>query len=195
MRRHEGGWKTAANLRAVTLLELLSAMALLAILAALAFPAWKSFSSHHGSKVAVATVMDSLELARITAVSAGTEVWVVFCSGKAPDQGSLRILTRGTTGYLPAGPWRKLPSGVTFRCNQGTLMGERPPADILGLATGSTATEERGEFGGVLFNRAGRVILPGPGVNKLTLLLQEGAASLPREITLARGTGRACCMP
>lgn len=195
MNRHDGGRKTAWNSRAVTLLELLVAMALVAILASLVFPAWRTFSSSRGGKVAAAAVMDSLEQARITAVSAGTEVWVVFRSGKSPDQGSLRILTRVNTGYLPTGPWRKLPIGVTFRTGPGTLMGERPPADILGAATGPTPPAGKEEFGGVLFNRAGRVILPAPGANKLSLILKGGQASPSREITLARGTGRAFCMP
>ncbi len=185
----------AGDFRAATLPELLVATAILAILAALVFPVWKTFSSSRGGKLAVSTVMESLEQARIAAISARTEVWVVFRSGKTPDQGSLRILTRGAGGYLPAGPWRRLPSGVTFRPGTGTLMGERPPTDIVAAATGTTTTAGEEEFGGVLFNRAGRVILPAPGVNKLILFLQEGTSSPPREITLARGTGRACFMP
>jgi type II secretory pathway pseudopilin PulG len=174
-------------------MELLVTMAVIAALASLALPAWGVLSRSGAQRKATAVVMESLERARTEAITTKQEVWVLFRHHPRSDQpDSLRLLGKkdGSTSPLPLGPWIKLPPSITFRTGAGTLMDERPPADILQAGFQENAKAGDCVLGGLMFRRAGGIGIPVQGGNTLSIILgaPKGGDST---ITLARAAGRA----
>ena len=176
----------------VTLLELLVTITVIAAVASLSIPAWSAIIRAGAGKNADRIVMESMEQARTSAIAARKEVWVVFDHAPAGKPDGLRIISRNRDTVSADGGWHYLPKGIAFHPGAGTLLEEQPPSEVLSSAiNGNRAPGET--FGGVLFQRSGRIGLPAQGGNQLTLRFDSDTGSTPEPINISRATGRASC--
>jgi len=184
----------------VTLTELLVVMAAIAALMSLAVPTWGAITRSQANSAAVSLVMGTLEQARLAAVSGKKEVWVLFKNDDGQKQASLRIVTRegiGGTGSVPftsSGSWIMLPRGIMFQVGEDTLMDQKPLAEVIAAATGTTiaaSVPTSISVGGMMFQRSGRIGIPQQGGPALLLRLRSLKGPFPSLIELSRGSGRA----
>ena len=176
----------------VTLLELLVTITVIAAVASLSIPAWSAIVRTGAGRNADRIVMESMEEARTSAIAARKDVWVVFDHAPAGRPDGLRIISRDRDTVSAVGGWHYLPRGISFHSGAGTLLEERPPSEILSTAiNGNRAPGET--FGGVLFQRSGRIGLPAQGGNQLTLRFDSVTGPSPEPINISRATGRASC--
>ena len=163
----------------------------IAALASLAIPAWGLLAKTGARRNATATVMESLERGRSEAITTKQDIWVIFCHHPRGDvSDALRLVAKDGVSVSPIGPWIKLPPSISFRKGSGTLMDERPPADIVKAAF--TKPDPSGDYtaGSLMFRRSGGIGIPAQGGNSLTISL--GSSKGPDStITLARAAGRA----
>ena len=74
------------DLRAFTLIELLTVVSIIAVMLAASLPAVNAISKSSGRKAAVSNVMNALEQARALAIRDGRATYVVFMTNtSAPD--------------------------------------------------------------------------------------------------------------
>ena len=98
-----------------SLIELLSVIAIIALLMALLAPAISSFGGAGARKGAVATVMGTLEQARVAALESGRNVMVVFARPSFPERDALMVVREtedGTGNYEALTRWIRLPKKV-----------------------------------------------------------------------------------
>ena len=139
-------------------------------------------------------VMESLELARSSALTTKRDTWVLFRHSAEGQQDALRIISREEGSSTPLSNWKPLPAGILFHVGEGTLMDEPPPREILSAALGTSATPTGLTFGSVMFQRSGRIGRPLPlssgNGNQLTLTFDSKVGPAPKPILLSRATGR-----
>jgi hypothetical protein len=135
-------------------------------------------------------VMESLELARSTALTTKRDTWVVFRHQVEGNRDAFRIVSSGAGSVMPLGPWKQLPGGILFRDGEGTLMEEHPSQEILSSALNEIAPPAGQTFGSVMFQRSGRVGRPLRGGNQLILSFNSSVGPAPQSILLSRATGR-----
>lgn len=189
--------------RAYTLLELLVTITVIAALCSLILPAWQSVKRSRSRQAALTITMESLERARIAAITGKKDTWVVFRHRKNPPVGrqgndrcdAIRIIEKERENISPIATWQPLPAGTAFDSSANTLMAEPPPGDILLSAVNGNAPGDV-TFGSIMFLRSGKVGLPRPGGNGLTLGIVESPTGSPSDSRLAslhvsRATGRA----
>jgi hypothetical protein len=177
------------------LTELLVTMTVIAALASLSVPAWKALQRAGSCKAATSLVMDCLERARGEAISGKKEVWLLFRHTTGGERDALRIVSRGEEGYAPMGPWVRLPAGVTFHDEPGTLIEERPPGDLLTVACRDADRDAKEVFGSVMFRRSGGIGIPAQGGNRLCIGVGPRSKAAATTINLARASGRADAVP
>jgi hypothetical protein len=166
-------------------------MALIVGLVTFAIPCWGMIARSRSKQAAIGMVMNSLEQARQAALIRKSDVWVIFHhpGGLKPD--AFRIIAKQNKEITPLDAWHFLPERISFTDATDSLMKERPPTDIL-LASMNGQTLPTGTlFGGVMFQRSGRVGVPLPGGNSLELNFDSTGTALSESITLSRATGRA----
>jgi len=178
----------------LTLTELLVSITVIAALASLTVPVWTTLTRSRAKQVTSGMVMESLELARSTALTTKKDVWVVFrhpAQGQGQNQGdAFRIVSSGDGSVTPLGAWKQLPCGISFLDGEGTLMDERPAPEILSTALNNTTPHVGQTFGSVMFQRSGRIGRPLRGGNQLTLSFHSSVGPAPRPVLLSRATGR-----
>ncbi|MCE9543137.1 MAG: prepilin-type N-terminal cleavage/methylation domain-containing protein [Verrucomicrobia bacterium] len=174
----------------LTLTELLVTITIIAALTSLTVPAWSSLIRSRARQVASGMVMESLELARSTALTTKRDTWVVFRHQVEGNRYAFRIVSRGDGSVMPLGPWKQLPGGILFRDGEGTLMEEHPSQEILSSALNEIAPPAGHTFGSVMFQRSGRVGRPLRGGNQLILSFNSSVGPAPQPILLSRATGR-----
>ena len=174
----------------LTLTELLVSITVIAALASLTVPAWTTLTRSRARQVASSMVMESLELARSTALTTKKETWVVFRHPGEGQRDAFRIVSSGDESLSPLGAWKQLPAGIFFRDGEGTLMDEPPSSEILSSALNDSAAPAGQTFGSVMFQRSGRIGRPLRGGNQLTLSFHSLSGPAPQPILLSRATGR-----
>ena len=178
--------------RGLTLTEILATITVMAALALLAVPGWSALTRSHARKAGPALVMEAMERARSEAITTKKPVWVLFrhSSGRTGDD--MRIMAKGESSFLPLGSWMKLPQGITFRPESGTLLDEKPSEEILSAAINGSSVDAPpgGSVGSVMFRPTGSVGYPSRGGNQLTLGLDSTGGISCGLITLSRATGR-----
>ncbi|MEI7962322.1 MAG: prepilin-type N-terminal cleavage/methylation domain-containing protein [Verrucomicrobiota bacterium] len=174
----------------LTLTELLVSITVIAALASLAVPAWSTITSSRARQVASGMVMESLELARSTALTTKKDVWVIFHHQGDGHRDAFRVVSSGDGSVVPLGPWKQLPSGISFLEGEGTLMDEHPPQEILSSSLNNSTPLAGETFGSVMFQRSGRIGRPLRGGNQLTLSFHSLVGTPPLPILLSRATGR-----
>jgi hypothetical protein len=135
-------------------------------------------------------VMESMELARSTALTSKKDVWVIFHHQGQGLRDAFRIVSSGDGSVTPLGPWKQLPTGISFLNGEGSLMDEQPPQEILSSSLNNSTPLAGETFGSVMFQRTGRIGRPLRGGNQLTLAFGSSAGSAPLPILLSRATGR-----
>lgn len=167
---------------------------IIAALASLTVPAWSTLTRSRARQIAGSMVMESLELARSSALTTKRDTWVLFRHRGDGERDALRIVSREEGSSAPLGTWKPLPAGILFHVGQGTLMDEPPPREILSAALGESASPAGQTFGCVMFQRSGRIGRPSPSPagsgNQLTLSFDSKVGPAPHPITLSRATGR-----
>ena len=176
-----------------SLLELLVTIALIAAMASLIVPCWGTITRSRARQTATTIVMESLEHARIAAITGKNDVWVIFRHQGGINPDSLRILSKQGVTISPLAPWQNLPAGISFHLGSETLMKERPPAEVLMTALNGKTPANGEIFGAVMLQRAGRIAVPLMGGNALLLQLDSVTGSAANPIILSRATGRASC--
>jgi type II secretory pathway pseudopilin PulG len=175
----------------VTLTELLVTITAIAALALITMPAWSQLTRSQGGKAAASLVMGVLEQARIAATSGQKEVWVILRHAAGDGRDGLRIVSRAADGYVADGTWVSLPSGISFQTGANSLMDEKPPGILLSQANNATPGGKSYSYGGLMFQRTGRVGIPKQEGNTLSIILQSSQAGRTETIALSRATGRA----
>jgi prepilin-type N-terminal cleavage/methylation domain-containing protein len=184
---------------AFTLLELLVTITVIAALISLILPTWKSVQRSRSRQAALTITMQSLERARTAAITGKKEAWVLFRhstmspGGKtAGDSGdAIRIIGKEGESITAISSWQPLPAGTAFEPSPATLMAETPPREILTSALNGNAPGAA-TFGSIMFLRSGRVGLPRPGGNLLSLRIRESSTSShAASLLISRATGRA----
>ena len=166
-------------------------MALIVGLVTLALPCWGMIARSRSKQAATGMVMGSLEQARQAAITRKDDVWVIFQHPGSLKPDAIRLLAKQGKEITPLDSWHSIPERISFADASDSLMKERPPADIL-LASMNGQTPLSGtRFGGVMFQRSGRIGVPLPGGNSLFLKFDSMGTALPEFITLSRATGRA----
>jgi len=110
------------DLRAFTLIELLTVVSIIAVMLAASVPAMNSISKSSGRKAAVSNVMNALEQARALAIRDGEATYVVFMTdASAPDTYRYKAYavfedtnTTSNATQVQVTKWYQLPSGVSF---------------------------------------------------------------------------------
>jgi prepilin-type N-terminal cleavage/methylation domain-containing protein len=178
--------------RGFSLLEVLVTMSLIVVLMTLGIPCWGMMTRSRSKQAAASLVMESLERARLAAITNKSDVWVIFQhpGGITPD--SLRILSSQGGVISPLDRWQPLPAGISFHSGDN-LMKEQPPAPLLSSSLDGKTPDIKTRFGSIMFQRAGRVGIPLPGGNPMTLELASTATQPTTAILLSRATGRATC--
>lgn len=163
----------------------------IAALATMTIPAWGLLSKSLARRNATALVMESLERARSEAITTKRDVWVIFCHYPRGDgRDALRLVANDGDKVSAMGPWSKLPPSISFREGNGTLMEERPPAEIVKAALTEPGIAGNGTAGCLMFRRSGGIGIPLQGGNSLTISF--GSSKGPDStVTLARAAGRA----
>lgn len=174
----------------LTLTELLVSITVIAALASLAVPAWSTLTNSRARQVASGMVMESMELARSTALTTKKDVWIIFNHQGDGHRDAFRVVSSGDGSVTPLGPWKQLPGGISFLNGEGTLMDEHPPQEILSSSRTNTTPLAGETFGSVMFLRSGRVGRPLRGGNQLTLAFHSLTGTAPLPIFLSRATGR-----
>lgn len=169
-----------------TLTELLVTLSLIAVLAGLSIPTWGAMARARAPKAAASAVMDCLERARSEAVTTRRDVWVLFRHGGGD---AVRIVTRNGGTPAAQGSWSALPGGVVFNSGPGTLLSERPPAEIIVSAYNGKPPGQGILTGGVMFARSGGIRLPARGGNALLVGFDSAKGAPLPGIALSRGTG------
>lgn len=175
----------------VTLTELLVTITVIAALALITMPAWSQLTRSQGGKTAASLVMGVLEQARIAATSGQKEVWVIFRHSAGVGRDGLRIVSRAGDGYVADGTWVSLPSGISFQTGANSLLDEKPPGNLLSQANNGTPGGTSYSYGGLMFQRTGRIGIPEQEGNTLSIILQSSQAGSTETIALSRATGRA----
>jgi prepilin-type N-terminal cleavage/methylation domain-containing protein len=101
-----------------SLVELLSVIAIIAIMMTLVAPAISGFGGAGARKGAVATVMGTLEQARVAALESGRDVMVVFARPNFPERDALIVLREpedDTKPYEALTRWIRLPQKVIIQ--------------------------------------------------------------------------------
>ncbi|MFV0415204.1 MAG: Tfp pilus assembly protein FimT/FimU [Chthoniobacterales bacterium] len=176
------------------LVELLVVMAILGVLLALMTPAFLSFSGTAGRRGAVNTVMNTLEQARVAALEAGRDVYVVFWrkddSINGVDAiGVFRETEDGTGNYEQLSKWLQLPrrillhkptSGLNIFSASGISGFEQSRVPASAASTGLN------DFGIVKFSSNGTVLYPDTSKENV-IILAEGERSGGTDRTADRG--------
>jgi prepilin-type N-terminal cleavage/methylation domain-containing protein len=164
-----------------SLVELLSVIAIIAIMMTLVAPVISGFGGAGARKGAVATVMGTLEQARVAALESGRDVVVVFARPNFPERDALIVLRKkddGSGEYEALTRWIRLPKGILIHePNRGE--------NIITAASGFSADEQnniRKETPGddpsdlafVKFNSSGAVAFPQGNPNQLKVVISEG---------------------
>lgn len=106
-----------------TLVELMAVVGVMALLAVVAVPALKGLSGSGGRKQALSQVMGALEVARITALSNGTNAAVIFPDNTFKDGDAYKYRSMAVVAWNPTntntppsmvGPWIVLPQGISI---------------------------------------------------------------------------------
>jgi len=177
-----------------SLLEVMLTMGLIALLMALTIPCWNAISRSQSRHASTTLVMESLEQARLAALTSKNDVWVIFRSERSSGPNSLRLLSKQGSAITPLAPWQKLPPGIAFREEEDSLMKEKPPGYILSAALNGQSPNNQDHYGSLMFLQSGRVGVPIAGGNTLQLaLVSTPAKGLFSTILLSRATGRATC--
>lgn len=181
--------------KGVTLLELIVTLTLIGILAAIMIPGWISINGTRARRGATGLVLGSLERARVAAVTGKREVWVVFRHSNTGGRDSLRIVSAGSSGLSPRGPWLSLPAGMHFQCGGGALPDVPPPSPVVAAAAtrenrGEGSSPDKEQFGGIMYRPTGAVGFPNQGDSRLLIPFSAEKGPPPDTILLSRGTGR-----
>ncbi len=187
---------------AFTLLELLVTITVIAALISLILPTWTSVKRSRSRQAALSITMESLERARTAATSGKKEAWVLFRHSTTQPEGrsagesrdAIRIIAKEGDVFSPLTTWQPLPAGTSFTPSPGTLMEEAPPREILSPALNGKPPGDA-TFGSIMFLRSGRVGLPRPGGNTLSLRIGESATDSQSTadsacLLISRATGR-----
>lgn len=176
----------------VTLTEILVTIAVISVIASLTMPAWRAITESQKKQSALALVMETLDQARLMAVTGKKEVWLLFEDHGSRGQSSLRIVVREASGYSTYGSKTCLPGGIRFVHGEGDIMDHNAPPEVLQATSGAGTTSSE-NTGGVMFQGSGRIGLPAQGGNLLSLSLANDKGVAYETIELSRGTGRASC--
>ena len=174
-------------------MEVLVTITLIAALMSLAVPCWGAITRIRARQAATGIVMESLEYARQAAITGKTSVWVVFRHESEMKNDSLRILSKQAGVIAPLNGWQPLPLGTSFGTSGENLMKESSPKDILPAALNNQPAGSGEIFGSLMFQSSGRIGVPLPGGNSLTLQLESKSGGASQTVTLSRATGRASC--
>jgi len=197
-----------------SLLELLVVVGVTALMLSLMSPVMEGLTSARGRKGGVTIVMNTLELARVSAIEKGRDVVVVFWKkngtpGVAIDEADAMIVLRkndADTDWEPITRWVQLPKGVLLHGEDGQ---SHILKDSAGLGVVNDATLEnlpgspdKQDLGGVHFTKSGSVQSPNNASGLRIAITEgqrdgEGRLAVDRQkaggyevISIARFTGR-----
>ena len=166
-----------------TLVELLVVMAIMLVLIGISVSAIPGIRSTYNRRSAVNRVMGAIELARVSALQSGENVYVIMALARDSGVSDDAIIVAGdppfgspTTGEVFYTHWIRLPPNIRFRSSTGTLAVSALPAppwttSMLPVTSGSPT------YAAFTFNSTGTLSYPasGTGPNSgLDLALFEG---------------------
>ena len=149
---------------AFTLVELLAVVGIMGLLAAVAVPALKGLTGSGGRKQALSQVMGTLEIARNTAISTGTNAAVIFPDATSDStfggqtnpyryRSMAVVAWNATNSATPAtmvGSWIVLPQGIALFPNSISALPQTSNISVRILTTTASGT-----FRGIRFQSDG----------------------------------------
>jgi len=165
-------------------------MAVVALMVAMLAPVIGGFGGAAARKGAVATVMGTLEQARVAALESGRDVMVVFARPNFPERDALIVLREpeepqdSTTKYEALTRWIRLPEGIlvhqpnrgktiitasqALSNNAGIFSSAKIPTEI------SPPDDVMDDLAIVKFNSSGAVSFPIGDPAELKIVISEG---------------------
>ena len=152
------------TIAAFTLVELLAVVGIMGLLAAVAVPSLKGLTGSGGRKQALSQVMGALEIARNTAISAGTNAALIFPDATSDStfggqtnpyryRSMAVVAWNATNSATPAtmvGSWIVLPQGIALFPNSISALPQTSNISVRILTTTASGT-----FRGIRFQSDG----------------------------------------
>ncbi|MFV0337111.1 MAG: Tfp pilus assembly protein FimT/FimU [Chthoniobacterales bacterium] len=186
--------QTFRSRSAFSMVELLVVIAIFSVLVALMTPAFLSFSGSAGRRGAVNTVMNTLEQARVAALEAGRDVYVVFWRKNNTDTeqdaiGVFRETEDGSGNYEQLSKWLQLPKRILLHqpaSGKNIFAASGNPGFDKTRIPASAASTGLDDFGIVKFSPSGTVLFPVNSTENV-IILTEGERTDGSDSKIDRG--------